>query len=649
MTRPLTVLIVGGYGTFGGRLARLLADCDGLTLLIAGRSLERAQEFCLREANARAGDGLRGARLAAVHFDRDRLVERELRSLAPDIVVDASGPFQAYGGYRLVEACIACGIHYLDLADSTDFVCGIERFDERARARGVFVLSGVSSFPVLTAAVVRLLSADMTRVDEISGGIAPSPFANVGLNVIRAIAGYAGKPVLLRDRGGERVGYSLTETRRYTIAAPGRLPVRSIEFSLVDVPDLRVLPMLWPQCRSVWMGAGPVPAIWHRVLRGLAWLVRLRVLPSLSFLAPLMYRAINAFAWGEHRGGMFVRIVGSALEQEAHDSTAMRTPASDSLGEGSVDAGSLEARPVASATVIERSWHLVAELDAGPFIPSMAAEAIVRRCLADRAPAPGARAATRELEVADYEPLLARRAIHFGIRDDTLDSSPDVALYRRVLGGAWDRLPPTLRAMHSVKTSLLARGRADVTRGRGWLASLVASLIGFPRAGADVPVEVRFDVARAFGADPASTAARVRDLATDARIVPRETWRRSFAGRTFSSEQFAGHGRFDRLVCERFGPLTLALALVVEPAAESLAPTGTDAGPRGNAASNPPLTRLRLIVRGWTFLGVPLPRALAPQCDAHESEHDGRFHFDVALRHRWTGLIVHYRGWLVPA
>jgi hypothetical protein len=575
MTSPLTVLIVGGYGTFGGRLARLLADCNGLTLLIAGRSLERAQEFCSQEANARSCDGAQGARLTGVRFDRDGLVERDLQTLAPDIVVDASGPFQAYGDYRLVEACIACGIHYLDLADCTDFVCGIERFDERARASGVFVLSGVSSFPVLTAAVVRQLSADMMRVDEISGGIAPSPFANVGLNVIRAIAGYAGKAVRLRDGGRERVGYSLTETRRYTIAAPGRLPVHSIEFSLVDVPDLRVLAELWPECQSVWMGAGPIPAIWHRVLRGLAWLVRLRLLPSLSFLAAPMYRAINAFAWGEHRGGMFVRVVGLSV----------------------------------SGTRVVRSWHLVAELDAGPFIPSMAAEAIVRKCLAGTVPAVGARAATRELEISDYEPLLARRAIHFGIREDTLDASSDMPLYRRVLGSAWDRLPPTLRAMHSVKTSLVARGRADVTRGRGWLASLVASLVGFPRAGTDVPVEVRFDI----GPSPDGDS--------------RETWRRSFAGRAFSSEQFAGVGRFDRLVCERFGPLTLALALVIE-----------DEG-----------SRLRLIVRGWTFLGIPLPRVLAPQCDAFESEHNGRFHFNVALRHRWTGLIVHYRGWLIPA
>ena len=119
-----------------------------------------------------------------------------MRNAAPDIVVDASGPFQIYGdAYRMVRACLALGVGYLDLADGSEFVKGIAAFDAEAKARGVFVLSGVSSFPVLTAAVVRHLSGGMSRVDTVSGGIAPSPHANVGLNVIRAIASYAGKPI----------------------------------------------------------------------------------------------------------------------------------------------------------------------------------------------------------------------------------------------------------------------------------------------------------------------------------------------------------------------------------------------------------------------------------------------------------------------
>ncbi len=95
----------------------------------------------------------------------------------------------------MVEAAIALRANYLDLADGADFVEGIARFDAAAKTAGVYVLSGVSSFPVLTAAVVRKLAEGTSGIESITGGIAPSPYAGVGLNVIRAIASYAGKPV----------------------------------------------------------------------------------------------------------------------------------------------------------------------------------------------------------------------------------------------------------------------------------------------------------------------------------------------------------------------------------------------------------------------------------------------------------------------
>jgi hypothetical protein len=40
--RTLTILIVGGYGTFGSRLVQLLEDEGRLRLIVAGRSLQRS-------------------------------------------------------------------------------------------------------------------------------------------------------------------------------------------------------------------------------------------------------------------------------------------------------------------------------------------------------------------------------------------------------------------------------------------------------------------------------------------------------------------------------------------------------------------------------------------------------------------------------
>ncbi|BCG84750.1 hypothetical protein MesoLj113c_08600 [Mesorhizobium sp. 113-3-9] len=555
----MKLLIVGGYGTFGGRIIQLLESEPRLAVIVAGRSLAKAEAWC-------ASRGAVAARLMPAAFDRDGDLAAQLASLRPDTLVDASGPFQAYGEgrYRLIEACIAGRVNYLDLADGSDFVAGVPAFDEAARRAALFVLSGVSSFPVLTAAVVRRLSCDMARIDTIKGGIAPSPYAGVGENVIRAIAGYAGQPVALVRDGGKAQGRPLTEQMRYTIAPPGRVPLKNTLFSLVDVPDLRALGELWPQAKTIWMGAGPVPEILHRALIGLAWLVRIGLVGSLSPLAPLMHWATNRLRWGEHRGGMFV------------------------LAEGADRAG----------TPVKRSWHLLAEGDDGPLIPSMAVEALVRKALDGRVPAAGARAAVDDLELADYEALFAGRTIYPGFRDDTA-ASPDKPLYARLLGDAWQGLPDEIRAMHD--QTKMAQGRASVKRGRNILGLMTAWLVGFPKASEDIPVRVSFDV-----------------------DGEEETWTRTFGTHSFSSRQFAGRRRWQRLLCERFGPLTFAMALVAEEA------------------------KVSLVLRGWSVLGLPLPMWLCPRSTSYETVESGRFRFHVEISHPFTGLIVRYRGWLEP-
>ena len=131
------LLIIGGYGRFGGQVASLLADAPSLIIIIAGRSLARAERWC-------AG---RTGQLEPARFDRDGDLAAQMAQLRPDIVLDASGPFQAYAAAPVVQACIDHGAHYLDLADGASFVAGITAFDAAARARGLVVLSGVSSFP----------------------------------------------------------------------------------------------------------------------------------------------------------------------------------------------------------------------------------------------------------------------------------------------------------------------------------------------------------------------------------------------------------------------------------------------------------------------------------------------------------------------
>lgn len=58
--------------------------------------------------------------------------------------------------------------------------------------------------------------------------------------------------------------------------------------------------------------------------------------------------------------------------------------------------------------------------------------------------------------------------------------------------------------------------------------------------------------------------------------------------------------------------------------------------------------KMHLIVKRWTFLGIPLPVVLSPNGEAWETGEEGRFRFHVEIRLPLVGLIVRYRGWLKP-
>jgi len=424
----MKILMLGGYGVFGGRLAHLIQDLP-IDVLIAGRSFEKAQRFCTDIGT------IGNAKFTAIVLDRKDIIQA-LETYTPDLVVDASGPFQTYGNdpYSVIRACIEARVHYMDFADAADFVFGVSTLDSAAKDAGVFALSGVSSFPVLTAAVLRQ-AENHGSIKSVWGGIAPSPYAGIGLNVMRAVVGYAGKPVKLW-RNGPAVAPGLAETKFATISVPGHIPLKHLRFSLVDVPDLQVLPPEHPQLEDIWMGAGPVPDILHRCLNGLAKLRAKGWLPDLTPFAPLFYRILNLMKFGEHRGGMILNVT-------FHDHRQI-------------------------------SWHLLAEGDDGPFIPSMAIEALIRKLLDDVSIKPGARPAIHALELSDYETLFTERKIYTGWR-----MPAPAALYPKILGSSFSDLPAQIQTLHSSDKTRKWTGEANVTPG-STVGKFLARLIGFP-------------------------------------------------------------------------------------------------------------------------------------------------------------------------
>lgn len=436
----MKILVLGGYGGFGARIARRLSDA-GHDVLVGGRSLAKAEAFCAGRP-----------RLTPIALDRDRDLTQVLAAYHPDILVDAAGPFQGLD-YAVPRACITAGTHYLDIADARDFVTGIGALDQAARAAGVAVISGASSVPALSGAVVRMLADGMEDVRAVEMAISASNRATAGPSVAAAILGYVGKPFGIWRGQRKTVGHGWQEMRRERFEVSGIPPLDGRLVALADIPDLDLLPERLPGRPAVSFRAGTELSIQNIVLWLASWLVRWRWVQTLAgaagWLLPLQ-RLTASF--GSDRSAMIVRLFG-----------------------------------ILGARRVEHRWTLIVDDGHGPEIPALAVPLLVERISTDRLKR-GARDAGEEFALSDF----ASAFDALSIRHERRDITQPPPLYERIMGGRFDRLPHGLRMIHDVLRDGGASGRATVKRGRHPLARLIAWFLGFPPEG-DHDLHVHFE------------------------------------------------------------------------------------------------------------------------------------------------------------
>ncbi len=479
------ILILGGYGVFGGKLARRLLSA-GADVIVAGRSMDKAQTFCA----AHSGRPL--------VLDRDGDLATTLGQVKPLIVIDAAGPFQAYGGdpYRVARAAITAGAHYLDLADDAAFVAGIGALDAEAKATGVVVRSGASSVPSISAAALDELTKGLAEVAVVSSMILPGNRAPRGLSVIRAIVGQVGRPLAFWRGGHWRDEPAWGDLKRVGLEVDTAKVSHRLA-SCIDAPDRLLFPTRY-NARSALFHAGLELKLMHVGLWLLGWLVRLKLVSSLTpFSSALRWIAERLEPFGTDRGGM----VCTAIGRDEHG------------------------KPV------ERSWTLIAEGGDGPEIPPTPAALLALKLLGQAPLKPGACPAVDELTLTEIEAGLSHLRVVSG-----REEKPAPTLFEQVLPDDFDALPYAWRRLADVQDVESFSGRASVERGTGFLSRIAGWINGFPPAINDTPVTV-----------------------TKFKTSHGETWLRNFGGRTFQSHLSAGNR--PGLLYERFGPFRFSIEL----------------------------------------------------------------------------------------
>lgn len=345
----LRVLLIGATGVFGSRLAERAVREPGIILTLAARDRGKLDALA-----ARLGG------LPVQMLDRARVTSAALAGF--DVVVDAAGPFQA-SAPTVIEAALAARVHYIDLADGRDFIAAITDHDAAAKAAGVSVTCGASSIPALSHAVIDALTAGWTGIDSIRIGIFPGNRAPRGLAVVQAILSYVGHPVRVWRGGAWRDVPGWGMTQRWTV--PG---VGTRWASVCDTPEQDLLVARYAPRDSAEFFAGMELSLLHLGLALLAWPVRWGWVRSLRPAS----RALLAIAklllpFGSDVGAMEVIVTGQ-------DARGAPTHA---------------------------RWTLRADGNRGPYVPVLAALAMLRRFRDGRAPEPGARVCAGMLSLAE--------------------------------------------------------------------------------------------------------------------------------------------------------------------------------------------------------------------------------------------------------
>jgi len=365
------VLVIGGYGNFGSYICRSLAPHPHIQLIIAGRNLTKCKDFAAGLTEATHPP-------ESVQLDITQDMTQAFKAAAPALVIHTSGPFQTQS-YAVAKACLAANCHYTDLADARDFVCGITALDKAAKDKNLAMISGASSVPCLSGAVIDHYQSRFRRIDTIDYGIATAQQTNRGLATTSAILSYVGCPFETLINGKMQKIYGWQNLRRHSYPTIGRRFLADC-----NIPDLHLFPARYPAVKTIRFGAGTESKTQHIGLWLLSFLPRLGLMKNLMPLAPLLYKLSRLFdAFGSGESGFHMTLSGTGKDGAAK----------------------------------ELRFYVIAKNNHGPYIPSMPAIILARKLAAGETLPQGAYPCLDVITLTDYQEALSGLDITFLTED----------------------------------------------------------------------------------------------------------------------------------------------------------------------------------------------------------------------------------------
>jgi len=291
------ILILGGYGNFGKLISKSLARSN-IDIIIAGRNIEKATKQKDHIINSHPNSNVEIS-----IFDAEKEIDLQLAILSPKVVINTCGPFQETD-YKIAESCIKHKIHYIDLSDGRDYVTGITELNTAAKHNNVQIVSGASTVPALSSAVLEHFKDDFSEIDSMKFGITPGAKAPRGLATTKAILGYTGrklKPCIGQSKN--RYGWQDMYKQNYP-------EIGNRWMANCDIPDLDLLPEKYG-IKNIKFSAGMESKLLHFLIWLISWMVRIGLPIKLEKYSSFFLRVSKLFDFlGTDAGGMHVIIKG---------------------------------------------------------------------------------------------------------------------------------------------------------------------------------------------------------------------------------------------------------------------------------------------------------------------------------------------------
>jgi hypothetical protein len=292
-----------------------------LDIFIGGRSLEKAQQCSsqlLSQQVQRTKHQYETSSLSthgiAVNVSNTKDLRECLKNVQPNLVIHTCGPFQGQG-YHIAEECIERGIHYIDLADSREFVSNFSsQLNEKAKEKNVLAVCGASTVPALSSAVVdHFARTTFSEISQIDCCLSPGNRAYIGESTMRSILSYCGKPIPMYINGQQEQVIGWQGLKR--VELPTGIGSRFVSYC--DVPDTDLFPQLYPSLKTLTFRAGVELNIFQISLLLMSHLTStVGIVKDWSKYAPYLKAMSEWFYnFGSDRGGMQMILSGISNEQ----------------------------------------------------------------------------------------------------------------------------------------------------------------------------------------------------------------------------------------------------------------------------------------------------------------------------------------------